>query len=237
VKKIIVESSPTCENKNCIDEMPFVVCFTMSNLEQNKTDLVAHPIVEESEKGKFICAELNIVNVETHTLVVAPCEPITLVLNLFTTPASLEQSLVEHIAEFPLLQDACHIVPCDREELCDHASLIFTTQFVHICDNSFVEDTPAEVGRVHCIDMEKQELHIISTLNTLGYIDFNVPYNMNCLEERLSKESGLQCFSRCVFHAIAKDDGGEILMHRVDMCSNLKYPFELQRIERIMACT
>jgi hypothetical protein len=108
---------------------------------------------------------------------------------------------------------------------------------VHICDNSFVEDTPAKVGRVHCIDMEKQELHIISTLNTLGYIDFNVPYNMNCLEERLSKESGLQCFSRCVFRAIAKYDGGEILMHQVYMCSNLKYPFELQRIERIMACT
>jgi hypothetical protein len=78
----------------------------MSNLGQNKTDLSAHPIVEESEKGKFICAELNNVNDETHTSAVAPCEPIALVLNLSTTPASLEQSLVEHVAEFPLLQDA-----------------------------------------------------------------------------------------------------------------------------------
>jgi hypothetical protein len=26
-------------------------------------------------------------------------------------------------------------------------------------------------------------------------------------------------------------------MHRVYMCSNLKYPFELQRIERIISCT
>jgi hypothetical protein len=26
-------------------------------------------------------------------------------------------------------------------------------------------------------------------------------------------------------------------MHRVYMCSNLKYPFELERIEQIMACT
>jgi hypothetical protein len=26
-------------------------------------------------------------------------------------------------------------------------------------------------------------------------------------------------------------------MHRVYICSNLKYPFELERIERIMACT
>jgi hypothetical protein len=109
---------------------------------------------------------------------------------------------------------------------------------VHGYDTSILDDTHAGVGRAHCIDIEKQELCIISTLNTLGYIDFNVPYNLNCLAERLSQKSGLQCFSRCVFHAIGKyDDRGEILMHRVYMSSNLKYPFELQRIERIMACT
>jgi hypothetical protein len=62
-------------------------------------------------------------------------------------------------------------------------------------DTFILDDTHAKVGRVHCIDIEKQQLCIISTLNTLGYIDFNVPYNLNYLEERLSKESGLQCFS------------------------------------------
>jgi hypothetical protein len=62
--------------------------------------------VKESEKGKFICAVLNNVNDETHTLAMALCEPIALVLNLSTIPASLEQSLVEPIAEFPLLQVA-----------------------------------------------------------------------------------------------------------------------------------
>jgi hypothetical protein len=87
-EETIAEPSPTCKNKNCIDEMLFVVCSAMSNLGQNKTDLAAHPIVEESEKGKFICAELNNVNDKTHTLAVAPCEPIALVLNLSTTPAS-----------------------------------------------------------------------------------------------------------------------------------------------------
>jgi hypothetical protein len=70
--------------------------------------------VEESENGKSICAELNNVNDETHTLVMAPCEPITLVLNLSTTLASLEQSLVEPVTEFPLLQDDDKIVPCDK---------------------------------------------------------------------------------------------------------------------------
>jgi hypothetical protein len=123
-KETIAELSPACENKNCIDEMPSVVYSTMSNLGQNKKDLAAHPIVEESEKGKSICAELNNVNDETHTLAVAPCEPIALVLNLSTTPARLEQSLVEPVTEFPLLQDDYKIVPCDKEKLCDHASLI-----------------------------------------------------------------------------------------------------------------
>jgi hypothetical protein len=66
------------------------------------------------------------VNDETHALAMAPCdEPIALVLNLFTTPASLEQTLLEPIAEFPLLQDDYKIVPCDKEKLCDHASLIY----------------------------------------------------------------------------------------------------------------
>jgi hypothetical protein len=63
-QETIAEPSPTCENKNFIDEMPFVVCSAMSNLGQNKTDLAAHPIVEGSEKGKFICVELNNVNDE-----------------------------------------------------------------------------------------------------------------------------------------------------------------------------
>jgi hypothetical protein len=73
--------------------------------------------VEESEKGKSICAELNNVNDETHTLAMAPCEPIALVLNLSTTLASLEQSLLEPIAEFPFLQDDYKIVPCEKEKL------------------------------------------------------------------------------------------------------------------------
>jgi hypothetical protein len=168
-EETIVEPSSACENKNSIDEMPFIVCSAMSNPGQNKKDLAAHPIVEESEKGRSICTELNNVNDETHTLVVAPCEPIALVLNLSTTPASLEQSLVEPVAEFPLLQDDYKIVPCDKEKLCDHASLISTIQLVHGHDTSILDHTHAEVRRVHCID-KKEELNIISSLNCLGYI-------------------------------------------------------------------
>jgi hypothetical protein len=113
-EETIAELSPTCEKKNCVDEMPFVVCSAMSNFGQNKRNLAAHPTEEESDKGNSLCAELNHVNDETHSLTVAPCEPIALVLNLSTNPASLEQSLVESVAEFPLLQEDYKIIPCDK---------------------------------------------------------------------------------------------------------------------------
>jgi hypothetical protein len=157
-EETIPEPSPTCENKNCIDEMPFVVCFVMSNFVQNKKDLATQPIQVESEKGKSISAELNHVNDETHSLTMAPCKPIALVMNLSNTSASLEQSLVKPVTEFPLLQDDYKIIPCDKEKLCDHASLISTTQLVHGYDNSILDDTHAEVRCVHCIDSEKEEL-------------------------------------------------------------------------------
>jgi hypothetical protein len=61
-EETIVEPPLVCENKNCIDEIPFVVFSTMSNFVQNKKDLATHPIEEDSEKGKSLCAELNHVN-------------------------------------------------------------------------------------------------------------------------------------------------------------------------------
>jgi hypothetical protein len=184
-EETIAGSSPTCENKNCIDEMSFVVCPAISNFGQNKKDLAAHPIGEEIEKGKSIYAKLNHVNDETHSLTVAPCEPIALVLNLSTTSATLEQSLVESVAEFPLLQDDYKIIPCDKEKLCDHASLISITQLVHGHDNSIIDDTHAEVRRVHCIDSVKEELKVISSLNYLGYIEFDFVCDLNSLENEL----------------------------------------------------
>jgi hypothetical protein len=114
-EETIVELSSTCENKNCIDEIPFIVCSAMFNFGQNEKDLAAHPIEEQSKKCKSICAKLNHVNDEIHSLTVAPCEHISLVLNSFIIPTSLEQSLVEHVAEFPLLQDNYKIVPCDKK--------------------------------------------------------------------------------------------------------------------------
>jgi hypothetical protein len=232
-----IAERPTCENKNCINEMPFIVCSAMSNLGQNKKDLTPHPIVEENEKCKSFCAELNNVNDETHTLAVAPCEPIALVLNLSTTPASLEQSLVEHVTEFPLLQDNYKIVPCDKETLCDHASLISTTQLVHGYDTSILDDTHAEVRRVHCIDSEKEEFKIISSLNYLGYIKFDFVCDLNSLENELFQKSGLLYLDYCTFHALGLyDNNNSYIVQKVYICSDLTTSFMVPRSDKIVTC-
>jgi hypothetical protein len=108
-EETIPKPSPTSENKNCIDEVSIIVCSAISNFRQNKKDL-ATPI------------KLNHVNDETHSQTMAPREPIALVLNLSITSASLEQSLVEPVTKFPLLQDDYKIVPYDKEKLCDQVT-------------------------------------------------------------------------------------------------------------------
>jgi hypothetical protein len=234
-EETIAEPSPTCEDKNCIDKISFIVCSAMFNLGQNKKDLAAHPIVEESEKGKSICAELNNVNDETHTLVVPPCEAIALVLNLSTTPASLGQSLVKHIAEFPLLQDDYKIVSCDKEKLCDHASLISITQLLHEHDTSILDDTHAEVRRVHCIDSEKEEFKIISSLNCLGYIEFDFVCNLNSLENELFQKSSLLYLDYCTFHALGLyDNNNSYIVHKVYICLILTTSFMVLRSDKIV---
>jgi hypothetical protein len=234
-EETIAEPSPTCENKNCIDKISFIVCSAMFNLGQNKKDLAAHSIVEESEKGKSICAELNNVNDETHTLAVPPCKAITLVLNLSTTPASLEQSLVKHIAEFSLLQDDYKIVSCDKEKLCDHASLISITQLVHEHDTSILDNTHAEVRRVHCIDSEKEKFKIISCLNCLGYIEFDFVCGLNILENELFQKSSLLYLDYCTFHALGLyDNSNSYIVHKVYIYLILTTSFMVLRSDKIV---
>jgi hypothetical protein len=232
-EETIPKPSPTCENKNCIDEVPFVVCSAMSNFRQNKKDLATQPIEVESKKGKSICAELNHVNDETHSLTMAPCEPIALVLIVSTTSASLEQSLVEPVTEFPLLQDDYKIVPCDKEKLCDHASLISTTQLVHGHDNSILDDTHTEVRRVHFIDSEKEELKIISSINCLGYIEFDFVCHLKSLENELFQKSGLPYLDYYTFRALGLyDNNNSHIVHKVYICSNLTTSFMVPRIDK-----
>jgi hypothetical protein len=113
---------------------------------------------------------------------------------------------VEPVAKFPLLQDDYKIVPCDKEKLCDPASLISTTQLVHGHDTSILDDTYAEVRHVHCNDSEKEEFKILSSLNCLDYIEFDFVCDLNSLENELFHKSSLLYLDYCTFHALGLCD-------------------------------
>ena len=52
-------------------------------------------------------------------------------MQLFTIHATVEQLLVEPTVVIPLTQVELILDPCDKEELCNHASLISMPQLVN----------------------------------------------------------------------------------------------------------
>jgi hypothetical protein len=110
--------------------------------------------------------------------------------------------------------------------LCDHALLISTTQLVHGHDTSILDDTHAEVRQLHCIDSEKKEFKIISSLNCLGYIEFDFVCDLNSLKNELFQKSGLRYLDYCTFHALGLyDNNNSYIMQKVSICSNLATSF------------
>ncbi|TVU13612.1 hypothetical protein EJB05_40328, partial [Eragrostis curvula] len=234
VEQHILLSSNACKT----EVLPAVPFSTMTNIGQNNNDLVEHPSKEEEEKGIFVCAETEHVNDEAHELTLPPCEPVVFVQNLSTPHATLEQSLVDSTADFPLLQDE-YIVACDKKELCDNASLISTTQLVHECDSliSIANATRAAVRGFHFIYSKEEELKIMSSLNYLAHIKFDFLCDLNRLEENLFQKSGLPCLDYCSFHAIGKyDENGTYMVHRLYICSDLKTPLIGSTNDPMMTC-
>jgi len=83
---------------------------------------------------------------------------------------------VETIANSTLSQDELLDVPYDKEDLCVDASI---TQMVNNRDTIGLEPYKcAEDKSVHSINHAQDELKLLSSLNTLGYIEFNIPCNL-----------------------------------------------------------
>ena len=66
---------------------------------------------------------------------------------------------------------------------------------------------------------------MFSSLNTLGYIEFDDLCNLNVLDDKLSIKYDMPCFSGKTFHVIGKYNGkGDYLVHRVYICSDHNVP-------------
>jgi hypothetical protein len=81
------------------------------------------------------------------------------------------------------------------------------------------------------ITAKKDELKLLYSLNTLGYIEFDTLCTLTTLEEKFWFID-LSRSSRCTFHFIGKyNKKGEYMVHRVYICSNLKSPFVMQQYD------
>jgi hypothetical protein len=85
-------------------------------------------------------------------------------------------------SELPLLHEDCLVVPCDKEELCDDNAIISMPQLENKLD--VVASDPincAKITTFNPITNVQDELKLLSSLNTLVYIEFDVLCNLNNL--------------------------------------------------------
>ena len=81
------------------------------------------------------------------------------------------------------------------------------------------------------IATEMDERKLLSSLNTLGYIEFDTLCDLSSLEEKF-KSVELSWLSRCTYHFIGKYNcKGDYMVHRVYICSNLNSPLAMRQYD------
>jgi hypothetical protein len=136
--------------------------------------------------------------------------------------------------ELPLLQEDCLVVPSDKEELCDDNTIISMPQLENKLD--VVASDPINYAKnrtLNRVTSVHDELKLLSSLNTLGYIEFDVHCNLNNLE-KLSFGADLPWLSKHTWHVIGRYNWkGEYMVHRVYICSNMKSPFVMKQYDQL----
>jgi hypothetical protein len=135
---------------------------------------------------------------------------------------------VEHFSDLSWSQDDFLVVPFDKEELSDNQH-----------DASNLESKISAANKqIITIGSIKEEMRLVSSLNTLGYIEFNDLCNLNNLKEKLFMHNDLPLLSRNKFRAAGQYNyKGEYMTHRVYICSNLISPFHTQYYDKVEDCT
>jgi len=121
-----------------------------------------------------------------------------------------------------------------KEELCDNASIIPMSQLVDENDVFILQpNTCAQNKYLLPIAIEKDELKLLSSLDTLGYIEFDTLCALSRLEKKF-KCVELPWLSICTYHFIGKYNyKEEYMVHRVYICSNMKSPFLVQQYDQL----
>jgi hypothetical protein len=143
--------------------------------------------------------------------------------DLSTINVDVEQPIVEYFSNLSLSQDDWLVVLIDKEELCDNSLIIPLAQQSNQHDASNLESTISPANKhIVTIGSIKEEMRLVSSLNTLGYIEINDLCNLNNLKEKLFMCNDLPLLSRNKFHATGQYNyEGEYMIHHVYIFSNL----------------
>jgi hypothetical protein len=138
--------------------------------------------------------------------------------DLSTINVDAEQPIMEHFSDLSLSQDNCLVVPFDKEELCDNSLIIPLAQLSNQHDASNLESTISATNK-HIVTVGgiKEEMRLVSSLNTLGYIEFNDLCNLNNLKETLFMCNDLPLLFRNKFQAVGKYN------YEVEDCTNANH--------------
>ena len=80
------------------------------------------------------------------------------------------------------------------------------------------------------------ELKLLSSLNTLDYIEFDNLCTLSSLKEKFICAE-LPWLHRCIYHFIGRYNcKGEYVVHRVCMCLNLNSPFAMRQYDQFEGC-
>jgi hypothetical protein len=107
--------------------------------------------------------------------------------------------------ELCLLHVDYTIDSCDNKELSDDSSITYMLQLENKLN--IVASNPiscVEIRTLNPITSVHDELKLLSSLNTLGYIEFDVLCNLNNLEEKLYFSADLPWLSKHTYHVIGR---------------------------------
>ncbi len=83
---------------------------------------------------------------------------------------------------------------------------------------------------VFAIADDHDELKLLSSLDTLGYIEFDVLCDLNTLEKKIYD---FPCFYWNNYHVVGKYNNGGHMVHRVYICSNMNTPLNMEKREKL----
>jgi hypothetical protein len=150
--------------------------------------------------------------------------------------ADQEHKIVKPAVVFPSSQEELIADPYDSEDLWDNNSHVLRPQLVNEHVTSDIEpNILAKKEHVICIANETEEINLLSSLNTWGYIEFDDLFELDSLENILFARSTIPCPSHAIFYFAGKYNNiGQFLVDRIYISS--RYVISSLCANKILAC-